>query len=218
MTTSRSLVRRLGPLAVAAGLVVALAACASSTSAVPSPSVSTGSPRGTGPSSVPAAPPSAPESNPPGDIPDNQAYVVYRPAAGDWEVKVPEGWGQSTATDGAVTFSDKLNSIQLTWTANAPRPSDAAVKASVLTAEGGRPGFAFGQVSTVQRSAGPALRATYRVDSEPDPVTGKTVNDDVESYVFWRNGERVQLRLAGPRGADNVDPWKIITDSFRWTA
>jgi hypothetical protein len=25
------------------------------------------------------------------------------------------------------------------------------------------------------------------------------------------------LTLSGPKGADNVDPWKIVTDSLRYT-
>ena len=68
----------------------------------------------------------------------------------------------------------------------------------------------------MQRSAGTAVRTVYRVDGPADPVTGKTVNDDVETYTFWRNGRQVTLRLSGPHGADNVDPWKIVTDSFAW--
>ncbi|MDT7564604.1 MAG: hypothetical protein QOG76_3228, partial [Pseudonocardiales bacterium] len=25
------------------------------------------------------------------------------------------------------------------------------------------------------------------------------------------------LTLSGPKGADNVDPWRKVTDSLRWT-
>ena len=31
-------------------------------------------------------------------------------------------------------------------------------------------------------------------------------------------GKDVVLTLSGPKGADNVDPWRIVTDSLRWTA
>jgi len=51
----------------------------------------------------------------------------------------------------------------------------------------------------------------------PDPVTGKTVTDSVERYVFTHGGRTAVLTLSGPRGADNVDPWRIVTDSLRWT-
>src|SRR3954451_8902625 len=60
--------------------------------------------------------PNAKESSPPGDIPDNQAFVAYRPPGGGFSVKVPEGWSR-IATGGAVTFTDKLNSIRMKSTA-----------------------------------------------------------------------------------------------------
>src|SRR4051812_48153512 len=56
--------------------------------------------------------PNRAEMSPPGDIPDNQVFVVYRPAQADYSVKVPEGWGRRT-TGKAVTFSDKLNSVTM---------------------------------------------------------------------------------------------------------
>jgi len=124
---------------------------------------------------------------------------------------------QSIAADGAVTFTDKLNSIRLIRIASASQPNATTARFAVVTADGSNSGFAFDKVSTVDRTAGQAILATYRVDAEPDPVTGKTINDDVEQYVFWRNGVQVDIRLAGPHGADNVDPWRTITDSFRWS-
>ena len=57
---------------------------------------------------------------------------------------------------------------------------------------------------------------TYRADADPDPVTGKVVHDDVERYEFWKAGKTVILALSGPQGADNVDPWRIVTDSLAW--
>jgi hypothetical protein len=163
-----------------------------------------------------AAGPKAPEVSPTGDIPDNQAYVAFQPQGGGWRLKVPEGWAQTGGIAGSVTFTDKLNAIQVTRRTNAPRPTAPSVESAVTATEGSRPGFALAQVDTVKRAAGTAHRAVYRVDGKPDPVTGKTVNNDVEQYTFWRNGTQVDLRLSGPHGADNVDPWKIITDSFRW--
>ena len=43
-----------------------------------------------------------------GDIPDNQVYLTYTGTA--FTIKYPEGWVQTTATDG-VTFKDKDNAI-----------------------------------------------------------------------------------------------------------
>jgi len=30
------------------------------------------------------------------------------------------------------------------------------------------------------------------------------------------SGTEVVLTLAGPKGADNVDPWRTVTDSLAW--
>jgi hypothetical protein len=48
-------------------------------------------------------------------------------------------------------------------------------------------------------------------------VTGKRRTDAVERYLFFHHGREAILTLSGPKGADNVDPWRIITDSLRWT-
>ena len=204
----------------AAAAVTALAGCA--TTAAPAPTQPPASAQPTAGSSAPVSPPTsstppAPESNPPGDIPDNQVYVPFSPKGGGFQVTVPEGWAQTTGTGGTVRFTDKLNSVEVTRRAGRPQPTADAVQAAVVTAEGARPGFVKGKAGRVERTAGTAVKVSYRVDDAADPVTGKTVNDDVELYVFWRNGVEVDLRLAGPRGADNVDPWQTITDSFRWT-
>jgi hypothetical protein len=78
-------------------------------------------------------------------------------------------------------------------------------------------GFRVGSVGVVQRKAGRAVRITYLAFGKPDPVTGKTRLDGVERYLFFHNGREAVVTLSGPKGADNVDPWRIITDSVRWT-
>jgi hypothetical protein len=137
----------------------------------------------------------APEVSPPGDIPDNQAFVRYAPPGAGFSVKVPEGWSRTQA-GGAVVFTDKLNSIKL---------------------EHGPAARRAGKASTVHRTAGTAQKLTYIMRSAPDPVTGKRVTDAVERYVFTRGGTTAVLTLSGPKGADNVDPWRIVTDSLRWS-
>jgi hypothetical protein len=56
----------------------------------------------------------------------------------------------------------------------------------------------------------------YSADSQPDPVTGRVFRDAVERYDFYRNGTEAVVTLAGPSGADNVDPWRTVTNSFQW--
>lgn len=171
----------------------------------------------TDPARAGAANPNAAEVNPAGDIPDNQAYVPVSPTGGTFSVKVPEGWAQSKSGS-ATTFTDKLNSITIEATpASAALTVREAKQADLPKLAAAQKGFVRGRVDVVRRSAGPALRITYQADSKPDPVTGKVTKDAVERYVFFHNGERVVLTLSGPKGADNVDPWKIVTDSLRWT-
>ncbi len=159
--------------------------------------------------------PNGPEVSPSGDIPDSQAFVPYRGAG--FVVSVPEGWAQSTS-GGGVQFSDKLNTI----TAQAKPAGGALTVAQARTTivaklAATRKGFVPGAVTIVTRKAGPAVRITYMASGTTDPVTGKTPTDAFEQYVFVHNGKRLTLILSGPKGADNVDPWRIVTDSVRWT-
>jgi hypothetical protein len=160
--------------------------------------------------------PNAKEVSPAGDIPDNQAFVTFSPPSADYSVKVPEGWAR-TAAGGAVTFTDKLNAIRMEERPEQPGPAVATAKRIELPRlSRSVKGYKPGRVSLVTRKSGPAVRITYLATSPPDPVTGKTRTDAVERYLFSRNGRQVVLTLSGPKGADNVDPWKLVTDSLRW--
>lgn len=169
--------------------------------------------------STPAAGPgsaSPAEVNTPGDIPDNQAFVAYTPPAGGFSVKVPEGWAR-TEEGGSVTFTDKLNSVRIMSLNSPTAPTvESATRDELPALRAGTASFEAGKVSAVTRSAGPGVLITYRADSLPDSVTGKVIRQDVERYEFWRAGRAVVLTLSGPQGADNVDPWRTVTDSLRW--
>src|SRR5436190_8659751 len=164
---------------------------------------------GSGGSSSSAPNPNAQEKSPPGDIPDNQAYVPYRLSGGHLTLKVPEGWARSTTGTDAVRFTDKLNSIAIqSLPATGPMTLAAARQAAA--------GLTSAKVSTIQRPAGKAALVTYLQPSKPDPVTGRSTTDAVQRYVFFHNGRRAVLTLSGPKTADNVDPWKLVSSSVRW--
>lgn len=167
-------------------------------------------------SSSTAPDPNAGEVSPPGDIPDDQVFVPYEPPGAGYQVDVPEGWSRSAAGE-AVAFTDKLNSIRLESSRTKSQPTAADGQAELKQLARTVPGFKPGEVSVVERSAGPALLVTYTGDGPPDPVTKKVVTDAFERYQFFHNGELATLTLSGPEGADNVDPWMIVTDSLRWT-
>ncbi len=199
-----------------AALVLTAGACSSGGSAPIASTGSTTSTAGAPPSTTAPATTSRPEVNPAGDIPDNQVFVAYTPPSGGYSVKVPEGWAR-VESGGAVTFIDKLNSIRMETTATATAPTVQSAQQTELPAiKAAAKGFQPGKITTVTRKAGTAVLITYQADSAPDPVTGKVVHDAVERYELWRAGTEVILTLSGPVGADNVDPWKIVTDSFGW--
>jgi hypothetical protein len=216
----RTIRSTVATLAVA-GLATVLTACGarstSSTGASAAPATAGPATTTTRPAPKPTAVnPNAPEVNPAGDIPDNQVFVPYSPPGSRFTVKVPEGWGR-TSSNGAVSFTDKLNSIRLESVRSASAPTVASVRQTELPAiEQAAGHYQPGPVTQIRRSAGTAILATYRADAPADPVTGKVVHDDVQRYEFWRGGTAAVLTLSGPVGADNVDPWRIVTDSFRW--
>jgi hypothetical protein len=208
--------------------VAALAACSSSnqsTSSSPSqPSASsTPSSSATGthqpkaqhtrPASSPAA--HATEFNPPGDIPDTQVFVTYRYPGSRVQVRVPEGWARSTQ-QGTTSFTDHYNSIAL-QVVRAAQPTQASVRSrDVPQLRRSVAKFAQPKVSQVTRAHGNAVLLTYLLDSTPDPVTGKVVRDAAERYAFWSHGQEAILTLTGPQNADNVDPWRLVSDSLQW--
>jgi hypothetical protein len=215
-------------------LVVAVvtAACSSgrsqsaatrSTTSAPAATAGTGQPTTTAAVASTCAPgPTTPgqaggkDVTPPGDIPDTKAFVAF-PSPSHYSIKFPEGW--SRADQGTTTtFTDKLNTIRVEVAAAPNAPSVAAAQAQDLSAVRAQSRcFEGGNVSTVQRRAGPAVLITYRADSAPDPVTGKVVHDDVERYEFWKAGTEAVITVSSPQGSDNVDPWRTVTDSFTWT-
>jgi hypothetical protein len=160
--------------------------------------------------------PNAPEIVAAGDIPDNQVFVPVTPAGAPFTVSVPQGWVRST--EGTTTvFTDKFNSVRLESRPLAAAPDVASVRSRDVPAlQASVPAFALGDVQAVGRRAGSAVLTTYTASSPTDPVTGKSVTEAVERYVFWRAGQESILTLSGPEGSDNVDPWRAVTDSFRW--
>ncbi len=155
------------------------------------------------------------ETNPPGDIPDNQAFVPYK-TVGGVTVKVPEGWSRKNSA-ASVLFTDKLNTIVIGWVPATTAPTVASFKSSdVPQLARTQAAFEFKSAQAVTLPAGPAVHAVYRINSTPNAVTGKRYRLDVEQYSFFSNGIRADLMLLSPVGSDNVDPWRIVSQSLTW--
>jgi hypothetical protein len=72
------------------------------------------------------------------------------------------------------------------------------------------------KVSDVQLPSGHAVLIVYTSNSDPNPVTGKQVRIENNSYLYFKNGTLATLTLWAPVGADNVDQWARISRSFKW--
>jgi len=203
---------RRTPLLATGALGLALLSTACGASSTKSAAPAGGTAASTA-SSTPAS--AAPEVNAAGDIPDTQAFVAYTAPAGGFSLKVPEGWAR-TDDPGGVTFTDKFNTVRVT-TVDAPSaPTVVSAQAELPAIRSAVASYEAGKVSSLTRTAGPGVLITYRADSAANAVTGKVIRLDVERYEFWKAGRQVVLTLSSPKGADNVDPWRTVTDSLRW--
>lgn len=157
----------------------------------------------------------APEKNPPGDIPDTQVFVDYTSSAG-FTMKVPEGWARSENANG-VSFVDKLDGVIVTISDAATAPTSASIITEyVPNMESQGRAITIDGVKSVQLPAGPATLIAYSSNSEPNPVTNKQVRQENNRYLFHKGGKLVSLDLYAPLGADNVDQWQLMSQSFRW--
>ena len=71
-------------------------------------------------------------------------------------------------------------------------------------------------MASVTLPGGNAILVDYTSNSEPDAVTGKQVRLENNAFIFYNNGKLATLTLWAPVGADNVDQWKRMSESFRW--
>jgi hypothetical protein len=159
--------------------------------------------------------PLAPEKNPPGDIPDSQAFITYTSPSG-FSLQVPEGWARTARSDGA-RFADKYNAIDVAVGAASSAPTAASVtdhEAADLVKTGRA--VKIEAIKTVTLRSGPAILIVYSSNSEPNAVTNKQLRLENNRYLIHRGGKLAAINLSAPLGADNVDQWKLISNSFRW--
>ena len=155
------------------------------------------------------------EKNPPGDIPDSQVFIDYVSPLG-FTLKVPEGWARSDRPDGA-SFVDKLDGVSVTVSkADAAPTAESAKTDYVAKLEAAGRAVKVTAIKQVKLPAGPAIRIVYTSNSEPNAVTSKQVRLENERYLYFRDGKLVTLDLYAPKGADNVDQWQLMSNSFRW--
>ena len=54
-------------------------------------------------------------------------------------------------------------------------------------------------------------------ESAPNSVTGKRLRLVVDRYYLWHAGRRAVVDLGTPEGVDNVDAYRLMIESFRWS-
>ena len=156
----------------------------------------------------------APEKNPPGDIPDTQAFIIYK--TDSYSLKVPEGWAR-TVTGSSVSFASKLDGVSVSLNPSASAPTLDWVKTQYVPelVKAGRAVEITG-VSAETLPGGPAIRIDYTSNSEPNAVTTKQIRLENARYLFFKPGTLAALDLYAPAGADNVDQWQLMSRSFAW--
>ncbi len=155
--------------------------------------------------------PVTPEKNPTGDIPDTQDFVQYGSPTGGYHLDVPEGWSRTTAA-GDVSFVDKLDGVKVNVT-NGKMKTASQLRNDPILSHLGRAVRIKG-VKDVQLSAGPAVLVDYTSNSDLNPVTGKQIRLEDNAYFLFKNGKVATLTLWAPLGADNVDQWNKMANSF----
>jgi hypothetical protein len=142
--------------------------------------------------------------------------VVFASPSGGYLLQVPEGWAR-TDNGADVRFVSKLDGVQVAITSASTAPTAASVQASQV-ADLQRSGRAVqvNKVQDVQLPSGSAVLVDYSSNSDPDPVTGKQVRLEDNAYLFYKDGKLATLLVWAPQGADNVDQWQQMAQSFRW--
>jgi hypothetical protein len=130
------------------------------------------------------AAPSEAESAATGDIPDNQAFLLYTDKPAGYSIRYPEGWAR-TGSGNDVTFKEKANVIHLV-------------------------------VHSGSAKSKPGEKRTLTRQSAADPVTGKRLPLIVDVYEYEQGGKVAVLELSTPEGVDNVDAYRMISESFQW--
>jgi len=146
-----------------------------------------------------------------GDIPDNQVFLTYRNTTAGYSMKYPEGWALR-GTGSQVTFRDKNNIVRIV-VERGPPPTPASGRRDLA---GVRSAHVTSGPEQIMLSGRPALKVVYTTESAANAVTGKRVTLVVDRYYVWQRGRRAVLDLGTPQGVDNVDAYRMMSESFRW--
>lgn len=150
-----------------------------------------------------------------GDVPDNAVFLTYKGADPGFSIQYVEGWQVTPKGDGVV-IKDKDSSETVAIVA-APADVAAFVASTDLPALKAQAGFKLIKQDVVKVGSSRYVHLVFHQKSPPDSVTGKEVPQTVDRYyVPGPNGLAV-VSLATPDGVDNVDAFRQMIESFKWS-
>jgi hypothetical protein len=150
-----------------------------------------------------------------GDIPDNAVFLRYSDATNGFSIKYVEGW-QVAPQPGGVLISDKDSSETVMVL---PGVTDIAtyISGTDLPALQATASFSLQAQDQVTVGSQQLNHLLYSSLAPPDPVTGKQVPSTVDRYyVPGANGIAI-VSLSTPNGVDNVDAFREMITSFKWS-
>ena len=199
---------------IAAALFVAGCGGGSSAATETSAPGTAQSPPGESPAAGTEAVPSEAQSAATGDIPDNQTFLLFRDPGAGYSVRYPEGWARK-GSGNDVTFQEKANVIHIA-VARGPAPTEASVAAGIEQMRKGDPTVHSTSPERLTLNGAPVVKVTYTRLSAPDPVTGKRLQLTIDRYLYAKGGKVAVIDLGTPVGVDNVDAYRMISESFQW--
>jgi hypothetical protein len=158
--------------------------------------------------------PSEAQSAATGDIPDNQVFLTFTDHPAGYSIRYPEGWARrGSGTD--VTFQEKANVIHVV-VMEGTQPTSASATAALERLKHSDPTIKVGTPEQLTIAGAPVVKVTYTRLSAADPVTDKRLPLTIDRYLYARGGKVATLDLGTPVGVDNVDAYRMISQSFRW--
>ena len=150
-----------------------------------------------------------------GDIPDNAVFLTYGDASHGFSIQYVEGWQVTTGPDGVV-IRDKDSSETV---AVVPATSDVAayITGTDLPALQTQAGFQLVRRDTVKVGASTYDHVIVHLPARPDPVTDKQIPSTVDRYYVSGPKGLAVVSLSTPTGVDNVDAFRRLMESFKWS-
>jgi hypothetical protein len=150
-----------------------------------------------------------------GDVPDNAVFLTYHDAAHGFSIQYVEGWQVTPQPDGVVVRDKDSSETVAVVAAQADIPGYVA--STDLPALQAQPGFRLVKQNTVKVGGNRYVHLVFHQESPPDSVTGKQVPQTVDRYYVPGTVGFAIVSLATPDGVDNVDAFRQMIESFKWS-